>query len=122
MAGINELPKILCLGMSYADLPLTVQQKGRGAAKLHPVDLVTLEEYPQAHDEMLEPAKPHHIDAGRTGMHPSVVAVIEEVKCRNLNAMDGRDLARCRATEAYLGVQIFTVSQEKAAVYDSSRH
>ena len=108
--------------MSYADLPLTVQQKGRGAAKLHPVDLVTLEEYPQAHDEMLEPAKPHHIDAGRTGMHPSVVAVIEEVKCRNLNAMDGRDLARCRATEAYLGVQIFTVSQEKAAVYDSSRH
>lgn len=39
-----------------------------------------------------------------------------------LTEMDARDLARCVATEAASHVDVYTVSQEKAALYDSKRH
>jgi hypothetical protein len=36
--------------------------------------------------------------------------------------MDGRDLARCISTEKICGVDVYTVSQEKGAVYREDRH
>lgn len=100
-----ELPKVLCLGMSYTNLPLTIQEKRCVAMTSKP-------------DEAQLPP----LDMSGTNTRPSVKAVIDNVKLGNLTAIDGRDLARCRATEVHCCVDVYTVSQEKAAVYEPSRH
>jgi len=53
---------------------------------------------------------------------PSWKAAVECVGRGILTEMDGRDLARCQATEEVAQANVFTVSQENAAVYDSGRH
>ncbi|KAL7579961.1 hypothetical protein ACA910_004956 [Epithemia clementina (nom. ined.)] len=48
--------------------------------------------------------------------------VLNCVKSSYMTAMDGRDLARCLATEQHCSVRVYTVSQEDGAVYEPSRH
>ena len=49
-------------------------------------------------------------------------AAIEAVRHGLLMQMDGRDLARCLATEAVCDVDVYCVSQEKGAIYRDDRH
>jgi len=79
------VPKVLCLGMSYADLEATT--KGRW-----------------------------------TGIAPTVSDVIEQVQAGNISQIDGRDLARCLATESHRGVQVYTASLETGGEYKHDRH
>lgn len=48
--------------------------------------------------------------------------VLECVRRGILNQMDGRDLARCVATEQTCHVDVYTVSQEHGAAYRADRH
>ena len=52
----------------------------------------------------------------------SPAAAIEAVQRGLLTQMDGRDLARCLATEAFCEVDVCCVSQEKGAIYRKDRH
>ena len=52
----------------------------------------------------------------------SVEAVADLVKQCILSEMDGRDLARCVATENVCMMDVYTVSQEKGALYRDDRH
>lgn len=47
---------------------------------------------------------------------------IKAVELQILSQMDGRDLARCLATENFCNADVFTVSQEKGAIYRKDRH
>jgi hypothetical protein len=51
-----------------------------------------------------------------------VERVVDSVKQNILTQMDGRDLARCVATEEHCHVDVYTVSQEKGAIYRDDRH
>jgi hypothetical protein len=51
-----------------------------------------------------------------------VSQVVECVRRNIVTAMDGRDLARCRATEHYCNAELYTVSQESGGRYRSTRH
>jgi len=51
----------------------------------------------------------------------SIGSAVECVEKGVLTEMDGRDLARCIATEVTQGVEAFTVSQE-AAIYRHDKH
>ncbi|CAB9528206.1 expressed unknown protein [Seminavis robusta] len=86
-------PKILCFGMSYTCIP-------KSMLKLN----VSFQEWSE----------------GRTEVTPA--DVVKAVRQNLLTEMDGRDMARCIATEKTCQVDVFTVSQERAAVYDDTRH
>jgi hypothetical protein len=88
-------PKVLCLGMSYPSM-----EKQLASYK---VDLVNW-----------------LAEAGSNRVGP--LDVVRAVHQGYLTQMDGRDLARCVASEQTCYVDIYTVSQEKAAVYETSRH
>lgn len=79
--------KILCLGMSYADID--------GYQTTTPV---------------------------RDDLDLSVRRVIECVRRDYVTEMDGRDLARCVATEYHAGAELYTVSQEDGGRYRRARH
>lgn len=49
-------------------------------------------------------------------------AAVHGVQKRILTQMDGRDLARCQATEKRCQVDVYCVSQEKGAQYRPDRH
>ena len=60
---------------------------------------------------------------GRSSRRKSVAKVVDFVQRKLLSEMDGRDLARCVATEqAIPGTKVYTVSQEAGATYDATRH
>jgi hypothetical protein len=48
--------------------------------------------------------------------------VVECVRRNIITAMDGRDLARCRATEHHCDAEVYTVSQESGGRYRPGRH
>jgi hypothetical protein len=52
----------------------------------------------------------------------SVETAIECVQRGILTEMDGRDLSRCLATEKHCNADVYTVSQEKGAIYDQNKH
>ena len=88
-------PKVLCLGVSYPS--------------------------------MEKQLKHYNIDAedwmeGRSFSDTTVGDVIAAVQDGYLTEMDGRDLARVVATEIAAKVDVYTVSQETAAIYEDRRH
>ena len=87
-------PKVLCLGMSYPSL--------ESQLKLHGLDP----------DSWFDDAS----------QGASVLDAVHSVAQGFLTEMDARDLARCIATEKVTNVDVYTVSQENAAQYDTSRH
>ncbi len=90
--------RVLCLGMSY---PCVASNVG-----LHNGTLKG-----EAGHLLLEQHNPCSIEG-----------VANLVRGKILTEMDGRDLARCYATEQFCGVDVFCVSQERAAVYRYARH
>jgi len=95
-ANKNERPKILCLGMSYPSL--------ENQLKFYNVDLADW------------------LGDGRTLADITVEDIFQCVGQGMLTEMDARDLARCVATEIATNTEVYTVSQEKAAEYDETRH
>lgn len=87
-------PKILCLGLSYADVEGQLSKLQRDGK-----------------DQIFMDCRDGSVDA-----------VIHSVRRNLLTEMDGRDLARCISTEKVCGVDVYTVSQEKGAVYREDRH
>jgi hypothetical protein len=59
-------------------------------------------------------------EAGSNKVEPS--DVVRAVNQGYLPQMDGRDLTRCLASEQACHLDIYTVSQEEAAVYETTRH
>ena len=96
----QERPKVLCLGMSY----------------------------PSLEKQLLHYQKDPTTWLGNSPSDKSTtrrITVQDVLKCVQqglLTEMDARDLARCVATEHYADVDVYTVSQEKAALYDETRH
>ena len=88
--------KVLCLGVSYAN----VEQQLSSAA---------------AFGKQLPPTTSNLLDG-------SVRSAVDCVRAGILTQMDGRDLARCRSTEETSKVDVYTVSQEKGAEYRDDRH
>jgi hypothetical protein len=82
--------KVLCLGVSYADVE--------------------------------EQCKKLDWDARRDWAADTVDAAVQCVQRGLLTQMDGRDLARCRSTEKACQCAVYTVSQERGAIYRSDRH
>jgi hypothetical protein len=89
-----ERPKILCLGVSYPDIE--AQIRSGDAARTAGL-------------------------MGKTASTDAAMAM-ECVQRGILTQMDGRDLARCLATEERCNVDVYCVSQEKGALYRSDRH
>jgi hypothetical protein len=89
----RDRPKVLCLGMSYANIPGQIKHEG-------------------FRSDVLD-----HL-----GPTSSINRVVECVLRNVLTEMDGRDLARCLAMEQYHRVDAYTVSQEQGAVYDDTKH
>jgi hypothetical protein len=94
----TERPKILCLGVSYADLHAALNAK----AASHPSFTATAQSFN---------------DAAIT-----VDTVIQCVQDKIINPMDGRDLTRVVATEATCHVDVYCVSQEQGTLYRTDRH
>lgn len=90
----NVRPKILCLGVSFPDI-----------GKHAPAIEVT------SGDE-----------SSSDNRRNTTTSAIDCVKRGILTQMDGRDLARCLATEERCNVDVYCVSQEKGATYRSDRH
>jgi hypothetical protein len=89
----KEQRKILCLGVSYPDIEAQMK----------------------AND-----VEPSELDAACNSI--TVETVIECVQRDILTQMDGRDLCRCLASERLTGSEVYTVSQEKGAIYRTDRH
>ena len=60
--------------------------------------------------------------AAAEGIRPTTESIVAEVSAGTISEMDGRDLARCIATEDLLGVEMYAVSQEEGAKYNEGRH
>jgi hypothetical protein len=90
----TERPKILCLGVSYANIEAELQGREFTLSVLGEAD----------------------------GSTVSSETAIKCVEHKILNQMDGRDLARCLATEELCDVDVYCVSQEKGAKYRADRH
>jgi hypothetical protein len=90
-----ERPKVLCLGVSYPDIEAQIRIQSGDTTRT----------------------------AGLVGKAKANVAMAMECVQRGiLTQMDGRDLARCLATEERCNVDVYCVSQEKGALYRSDRH
>ena len=143
---MEEVPKVLCLGVSYPCLKSTVERKGIGfdrqsgpipsdaefptpatgpaqhnaTRKYKTENKVGLSPKNGAVSEMME-----HCNGRKRSyveFRDSIDAVLDFVKHSCITAMDGRDLVRCLATENHCSVHVYTVSQEDGAVYDQRRH
>lgn len=99
----TEKPKVLCLGVSYPSMTKTLERVG--------IDPCS----DWYKDNQHEP-NPEDTLGG------CIHQVLECVQRDYLTAMDGRDLARCIATEYTCGVEVYTVSQENGAIYEEKRH
>ena len=93
-------PKILCLGVSYPDI-VANQNVAQISSIKHQNDNLFME---------------------KTTTTSSADIAIQCVQQKVLNQMDGRDLARCLATEDICHVDVYCVSQEDGAIYRSDRH
>jgi hypothetical protein len=91
----NPRPKILCLGMSYPSIEAVLE--GR--------------------DESIRRSV-----RDAQAVVPTADTAIQYVEQKFLTQMDGRDLARCLATEEHCHVDVYCVSQEKGAFYRKDRH
>lgn len=89
--------KVLLLGVSYADCSKQLLSKTGGTVS---------EQNPQT----------SRLTNGT--VEAAIQCVLEGI----LTQMDGRDLARCRGTETACGVSVYTVSQERGALYRPDRH
>jgi hypothetical protein len=86
--------KVLALGVSYASVERQLQVQGLD----------------------------HSVLGDNDSEFASVETVIECVQRGILTEMDGRDLSRCLATEKHCNADVYTVSQEKGALYDQNKH
>jgi hypothetical protein len=86
--------KVLALGVSYASVEGQLKEQGHDLSALRNNDFD----------------------------FASVETVIECVQRGILTEMDGRDLSRCLATEKHCNTDVYTVSQEKGAIYDQNKH
>ena len=147
-AGVETIPNILCLGVSYPSLQLTFERLGRcddtkeeDRGTLLNVSIQSKQpRRKQPLRERLEPdeGSTERLEANNLGIvspsttttkgtrtltvNHSVQSVLDCVKSNYMTAMDGRDLARCLATEQHCSVRVYTVSQEEGAVYEPNRH
>jgi hypothetical protein len=109
----EERPKILCLGVSYPSIEAQLAARG--------------------HTPQLLGKSSNSCSSGTAGDSTTArrsittttatsEAAIECVQRGILTQMDGRDLARCLATEEQCNVDVYCVSQEKGAIYRPDRH
>jgi hypothetical protein len=103
-------PKILCLGVSYADVNAT-RGYNSSVRDVEPVATTNV---------LTTSSAEHHSTSSLNAMTADdVICLVEE---RILNQMDGRDLTRILATEELCQVDVYCVSQEKGAIYRQDRH
>jgi hypothetical protein len=88
-------PKILCLGVSYPNIEAVLEESDERRRRT-----------------MVDP----------NVIVPTADTAIQCVKQKLLTQMDGRDLARCLATEEHCQVDVYCVSQEKGSIYREDRH
>lgn len=103
-------PKILCLGVSYADIAAT---KGYNTADYSVNTTTANNTAPRLETERNDAFFDKPLTAD------DALRCVED---KVLNQMDGRDLTRILATEALCQVDVYCVSQEKGAIYRQDRH
>lgn len=89
--------KVLALGVSYASIQRQMKKHGKGSILLSS-------------------------SQNDTADLASVETAVECVERGILTEMDGRDLSRCLATEKHCHADVYTVSQEKGALYEPTKH
>jgi len=114
---LNERPRVLCLGVSYPSLAETLKAHGHDP---HSRDWNT-SAAPRSNKRRRRSASAEKNCLDKT-FDETVEDILECARRKYLSAIDARDLARIVATQIHASVQIYTVSQEDAARYDTKRH
>ena len=110
-------PKILCLGVSYADVNAIVAKGYNSSVQNKNIEASIAN---NANNVAKTSSTEQHIDSFvNIWTADDAIRFVEE---KVLNQMDGRDLTRILATEELCQVDAYCVSQEKGAIYRHDRH
>ena len=116
-------PKILCLGVSYADIPAVV---ANGCASKHETKhAATAVSKTQHEQQQQQQQQQGNASCGTDRCRRGALTAEDAIRCvqeKLLNQMDGRDLTRVLATEELCQVDVYCVSQEKGTIYRPDRH
>lgn len=99
-------PRILALGVSYTDMDRYIDYAAEA----------------QRWNEMESQRRLRRQEKEEQEPTSLVTKVLECMSKNQINAMDGRDTCRCIAVEEYCNVDVYTVSQERGALYRKDRH